>query len=497
MKESTSFNGRFTFGKVNDLSGELTLDGRNTKLDVRHENFVHHDGDRDPNVFGVLEDHRHVSLIDCISISSTGSTSVNIGGEWQGHSSASMFPHYVIFGERKIDPDNAVISKVRLKTDGENPALYQPFLFCRAFDADDLLLQAIGRTAERLGHAIDTGSNPEMWFFAGHGDNDLGEIDLGKVTLLDRYRSSTGPSGISVQNERCLQIEFTKPESFHTALQPTFPIIQLFGLLGGAAQALVSMEFDVKSSEGNEDLRPFDVYLSLPTRNSVGDTTRTVHPIDVPVRFHDHPEEFRRVVTNWFSTHPKRREARTSGANCILHSGAYSAERLVTAANLFDLLPKEGKPKTSEISDDLRAARDEAKCTFLALPQSGERDGVLGALGRIGEPSLRDIILHRADLITAELSQELPEMDQVVRQAVLARNRYVHGSKGGFDYDKHPALRIFLIDSLEFIFLASELIDTGWDIKRWASETGCATHPLSRYLLGYSERLRALKEVLG
>ena len=107
--------------------------------------------------------------------------------------------------------------------------------------------------------------------------------------------------------------------------------------------------------------------------------------------------------------------------------------------------------------------------------------------GRIGNPSLRDIISHRAGLITAELSQELPEMDLVVRQAVLARNRYVHGSKGDFDYDKHPGLRIFLIDTLEFIFLASELVDTGWDIKRWASEIGCATHPLSRYLLGYSE----------
>ena len=273
MNESTSFNGRFSFGEFNDLSGELFLDGRNTKLDVRHEDFVHHDGGRDPNVYGILEDHRRVSLIDCISISSTGSTRVNIGGEWQGHSSASIFPHYVIFGEQKIDPDETVISKVRLKTDGENPALYQPFLFCRAFDSDDLLLQAIGRTAERLGHAIEPGLHPEMWFFAGHGENDLGETDMGKLTLLDRYRSSTSSSGISVQNERCLQIEFTKPESFHAALQLTLRIIQLFGLLGGAAQALVNMEFDVTSSEGNKNLRPFDVYLSLPLKNSVGETS--------------------------------------------------------------------------------------------------------------------------------------------------------------------------------------------------------------------------------
>lgn len=494
MKSKKNYIGKFSFGKYSNLPGTLTVDGRNSRLDLNNESFFYYDCTKYPTIFGLLEDYRKVTLVNCVSLSSTGSRSVKIDGKWHGHSTASAFPHYAVFGDKNINPDAETIKKIRIIIKGENAAFYQPFLFSSAFDADDLAIKAIKRTSKKMEHEIKIGSHPQIWFYAGQTKNMLGRTDVGEITLLDCYRSQESSRGISVKNRPSIQIEFFKPLSFHAILPQALEFMKLLGILGGEALTLKKLELVIAARDPSQSQQNFDVYFSLPPGGK--DTPgRTVLPIDVPVRYHDSADEFQKIVTNWFATNSERRNARSNAIHCVLNFGRYSPQRLMTAASAFDLLPASSKPCGAQGSHEFQNLIEETKVKFRGLEKSPERESILDALGRFNKPNLRKIIEHRAAIVCKLIPDHLPEIEIVIRQAVLARNFYVHGTQGDFDYESNPALCSFLMDTLEFILIAAELIEAGWNIKRWMNEGGSGTYPFSRYLLGYHHNLQALKAI--
>jgi hypothetical protein len=152
--------------------------------------------------------------------------------------------------------------------------------------------------------------------------------------------------------------------------------------------------------------------------------------------------------------------------------------------------------KTVPLSPELQSARNEARTAFKALPKTAERDGLLNALGRIGKPALRHKIRARVKLISDCVDRQFPELALVTDQAVDCRNFYVHGTPGAFDFGSHPDQRIFFTDTLEFVFAASDLIDSGWRIADWTSQWTTGSHPFSQYRIGYTTRLAELKKLI-
>ena len=73
----------------------------------------------------------------------------------------------------------------------------------------------------------------------------------------------------------------------------------------------------------------------------------------------------------------------------------------------------------------------------------------------------------------------------------------MHGSKGAFDYQKHFGEFAFIIDTLEFVFAASDLLDLGWDLKKWMDNGTSMTHPFGAYFVNYSHNIRNLKALVG
>ena len=165
-------------------------------------------------------------------------------------------------------------------------------------------------------------------------------------------------------------------------------------------------------------------------------------------------------------------------------------------ANVFDVLPASAVPADIVLSDDLREARDQCTVVFKKLPKSTARDSVLGALGRVGKSALKHKIRHRAQIVTEKAVNWFADLTVVTDEAVNCRNHYVHGSAAAVDYTRHQDLLFFFTDTLEFVFAASDLIESGWDIVRWLNEGTVGSHPFGRYVAAYSDNLKALKTLL-
>lgn len=126
-----------------------------------------------------------------------------------------------------------------------------------------------------------------------------------------------------------------------------------------------------------------------------------------------------------------------------------------------------------------------------------ERDSVMMALGRMGEPSLPKKVLHRVNIVVRHLGHKFPELALVAKTAVKCRNYFVHGGSGDFNYVAIEPLMSFLTDALEFIFAASDLIEAGWDANSWSSKLQGGGHNFTRFRMGYNKNLAELKAALG
>src|SRR5690606_30005753 len=111
--------------------------------------------------------------------------------------------------------------------------------------------------------------------------------------------------------------------------------------------------------------------------------------------------------------------------------------RLVAVANMFDILPPEAVPQAAELPADLAATRDECIALLRQHERGGDRDSALGALGRLGQPSLPKKVAHRVAVVESTvLGKRLPDLQFVASVAVKCRNFFVHGNSDGIDFLK-------------------------------------------------------------
>jgi len=55
---------------------------------------------------------------------------------------------------------------------------------------------------------------------------------------------------------------------------------------------------------------------------------------------------------------------------------------------------------------------------------------------------------------------------------------------------------VFFVDTLEFVFAASDLVEAGWDVKAWSAKPTGTSHPFGAYRISYAMHLRKLKALL-
>lgn len=480
--------GSFRISSGIEVPGELLLKGGATSLDLYSTSFFYTRASED--IAGTFHDRSKVSLINCITRSGPGS---GTRGDEHYHFS-KVFPHFALFGDEHITSTDRKIVEVSFAVDDAPVVFYDFDAFGSVIDARPHM-ERIAK-AKRGGRAIEIGEHPRLFYFTGKHDIFSVETVLGAISATHGISYTfPGPEGIYVQNTIRLNITFPAEKTVHEAIAAVIDMLRFLEVVAGRPQNIVELVFRLATST-DERPRALDAYWSLPPRREKDDESQRPHPGDLPLQAGRDPKKFATVLARWLERHDEWRNARARYATASAHQNRYDTDRLVGAANMFDILPTSACPAVALLSPELEDARDAARTAFRALPSSPERESVLNALGRIGKPALKRKIRSRVKLITDIVSARFPELELVTDQAVECRNYYVHGTPGKFNYEAHVGQATFFTDTLEFVFAASDLIEAGWDIAEWIKEGTTMSHPFGQYRVSYEEHLAALKKLL-
>jgi hypothetical protein len=496
--------GTFTLGD-HELVGELVLDAERSSLRLFYESPTGSPSDSPlwwatdlvKRIVGTLHDGRKITLVDCLP---QGSQST-----FGGKTALTIYPHYVIHGQGHLDPETPSIAQMEVVIEDAATLFYDFDAFGVVMRDGRPLVQALidhrrasmARFLEKHGGGQarsipDAGPDAMAAYFSGN--RELAKVSTCLGTVLIQHNplpSFGGPSGAAIGDQITITLEFPAPRSFDDARSALLSLVRFFSLLLGRQQNLMSLRV---STAGEE--RPFDVYWSSPPRREATSALKP-HPAELLIDPLNDEAEFCSVLSRWLEREREWKDARERFATCFYQQNLLTIDRLVGAANMFDILPASAVPAQVEIGDDLRDARDVARASFLALPNSSERDSVLGALGRVGKPSLKRKIRHRAAPIVAAIGKRLPKLTAVLDAAVNCRNHYVHGTDPECNYvENFIDTAGFFTDALEFVFGTSDLFEDGWNVEAWNRTRGGRHHPFGDFTGNYRARLARLEELL-
>ena len=470
-------------------AGELLLKGAQTLLRVHSDSAmpqVEHGG----YVEGRTDMGERVSLINCYT---QGSSEVGFRDEPPKHR-AEIFPHYVAIGRRHLRPTDACVTGVHFTTT-DLPSLFFDF------DSFSLLLNARpvidAILAERRAmRNVEAGEAPQVAYFIGK--HQIAEVNtrLGKISVHHRPTSSMGgPEGVYIKNRIVVSVEPSAPITFETAMKSMHEVCCFLALAAGRSQTIERIDLST-----TEILDGYPCWIraheSLEWKAGSDNEGVKPHPGDVPLDPIRKEEEFRSVFTEWIRRHESWRVARQRYLDCIRMGNNYGVNRLVAAANMFDILPSGAVPEPAPLEESLSNVKQMCIDAFRALEQGADRDSALSALGRLGKPSLPKKVAQRVSIVEQALGAQFPELQLVTSTAVKCRNFFVHGGIRDIDFEKVEPLVPFFTDALEFVFAASDLLDCGWRPADWASRPKGLGHVFTRFRLSYDTSLTELKKSL-
>lgn len=472
-------------------TGQLRVDGPSTFLELHADQPI---GMIEAQSFltGRSFGHEHLTLVDCVQ---TGMYHSGAPGKPTQYS-ARVLPGYVLVGPQHLDPCKSCIRAIHFSAT-DLKTVFRDFHAFGMIHDDKGTLERILK--EQKPEALaNVGEAPLIAYFSGrHTIIEVATV-VGAVSAHHSLRYRLGNvAGVSIRDRIAIAIAPTTPMTFETAIAAMSDVALFLSVAAGRGQGITHIYLELDSPEAEQGAR-LQVHMSYPWRTSGASRRFRPHSIDMPLRPVEDELEFRSVITDWLARHEGWRTARNRYLSCLRQANRYGADRLIAAANMFDLLPKTSLPAATNLDARLAALRDDCDARFRELPDSPERGSVLSVLGRLGHPSLPKIVLHRVSMLKPSMEHLVPDLDWVAHTAIKCRNVYVHGRSKDFDVDPVEPFIPFLTDALEFIFGASDLLESGWNCSAWLKRGGFAGgHNFSRFLFSYKQELAALKGALA
>lgn len=486
-------------------AGHLTIAGKDTSLKLVSKERWKATPEEFRDHHGVLTDGTRASLLECVPIEET-----NYRWNENARHELNLFPHYILIGETFINSQDAVISTLHYHFENVNSLVNgfgtfgtihpEPDDFLRIIEADHNRNQQIAMKNGWPTRAFDPhiGEQPILLYYNGVWEIAKCDAMVGKVALKNRITHGMGDSeGVGIDNAITVTIEFANPKTIGDAASSLGTVHSFFELCLGRRQRYRWIEAELANEKpekvGAAPPRSALIWSYCNERVS-GDTRRTSYG-DILLDPGAQKAEFAKVLSGWLDSTPSMGEARDRFATAF-HADSYGIDRIVGAANMFDLLPNSHAPAKKKPDKQIQDAVDECRKRFKALPESFARDSLLSALGRVGNASLRDKVCHRADILMSAAPNKFPELHLPCSQAILCRNHYVHGSDAAFDYRDEFGAFAFLTDTLEFVFAVSDLIELGWGYESWRDKGSSLTHNFGSYAVHYHENLTRLKALI-
>lgn len=502
MNKHDGYNGVF-LADNSEFSGHLSIAGADSLVTLVGKNFWPSLDTEYEEIHGYLVNGSKVSLLSC---SSYGKTQYRFDENTQYES--KFFPNYVVVGETFVRSDEPVIRAIRYHFENVIDLLSGHNTF-RSFMAepDDVrvLLETQHRRSEQIAKEHgwpkpsfepEIGKHPRLMYFSGVWEFMGFDVNTGRIALTNRTSHKMGnAAGIGVDNQVSINIEFHRPMIISEAIREMYTLHGLFELSLGYRQRYKWIELELTHREKigeHERYQTAELYWSMCNKRvEVQSRASGQDALLAPDR---RPEEFAKVAAGWMDSASNMGDPRERFATAFF--GNYGINRIVGAANMFDLLPESHAPKKKNIDAQMQAAVEKCREIFTSMPDTSARQSVLSVLGRVGTASLRDKVLHRAEKVTKIAGEQFSELHLPCKQAVLCRNHYVHGSPAPFEYRDNFTEFAFIVDTLEFVFAASDLIDLGWDLKAWMRGGPMTSHAFGAYVLDYSSNLHRLKALV-
>nr|WP_255457698.1 hypothetical protein [Rhodanobacter sp. K2T2] len=487
LKERSTFHGPF-WVTDQEVFGELLIKGSNSTLTLSSGGKMA-ESSSSQHFHGSSVDGQKITCIECIRSSQ--------GHRSRGQNSyhyTQFFPHYVAVGDEHLDPDAKNIRRFRFSA-SDLPTLFNDFdAFGVVIDASSIMDAVLA--GPRKTRPIEVGPWPEVRYFTGKMTVIEVETSVGKIAVQRRRTSSVGhPGEVDIRNELLVSIEPDQPINFSEAIDRIALLRRFLSLLAGRPQKIKPIEITTITANAN-GTNPLRVYWSYAPKGPHGDYQKP-QPHDLPLDPVKHPEEFSTVLKNWIDRDEKLKIVRNRYLSCIEKRNTYDVDRLVAAANMFDLLPSDALPPAQTLPSDLADFQASTIKTLKAFSQSQDRDSAIAAITRMGQPSLPKKVLHRWMVVGSDMDDVFPDMEYVLRMAIKCRNHFVHGPSTSFKLERAEPFVFFLAEALEFVFAFSDLVASGWDAKQWTYRHFANGHSFARFRWGYTQTLTAFKAAMA
>jgi ApeA N-terminal domain 1 len=493
IENQTSFLGHFTV-QGTDHAGALFMDGANSKLEIYSDEFLHLKDEEMTCVRGVSKEGVSISAVYCVPLILSGSASYYD----KNKSYMTLRPNYVILGPRYLEPEENVIAAISFTFSEANQLFYDWSTFGRIFRKHRLSfgqLREILRGVRRAPKHRRRGGHLDLYYRWDRGPILEVGCDVGKITVWNATGGKfPSPDGLDVRNRVRITCAFSTPVNLEAALLVQRQMMSLFEL---AAQARQNVDDITLEHTGAPDETPLILRMIHEEREKVD----MLMPTDALLNGGLHEEEFTTVLTRWMDTSSDRRAARQRFMDGFRRGYSYKTDRLIGAANAFDLLPSTDFSKhgalPAEVESLIAELEDRVKAAAKDNPAINDhKERLLNNLGLVRGLNLRNKVLQRWATVPSCIASKLPEMENAIAHSVHARNFFVHGSEVKMSAQAVYDLAPFFTDTLEFVFGISELCHCGWDADRWAKDG----YSLSRYkwymsqFPTYMERLKAALE---
>ena len=427
-------------------------------------------------VHGQLHDFTFVSCIDCV-----GGSEPNTRFDSQGHHSYSwnLFPHFTLLGNKHFNPASDKITDVWFSISDAslifNDVDSYGILYESPVSVSNLIPKSVGD------RKVPHGPTPRFAYFSGRCDVLKVAVSEGSIEVQHwPIPEMSSSEGIRLRSLLKLGIRFSVPTELNACLKAVTNLTQFLSLVAGRQQGVSNVQLQINGA--SEKDMPLLMHWSFaPSVANTEEEQDEPSIRDMPLDAIRRPNEFAIALSSWWETSYAQGLARARLHSCRARGNQFDVDRLVAAANMFDLRVTS---VATEISADLAQVCAESVKALKKLPKTDDRESAIRELRRVGRPSLRKKVLARAAVVKSRFV--LDDLDEVLQLAILTRNHFVHGGSDGLDYAGVEPFTVFLTETLEFFFAAAELIECGWDGAAWNRKPHTARHWFSRYLSGYS-----------
>lgn len=473
LKDTVRHHGTFVL-QGHEVWGELALSGLDTELNLRTElplSII-----SSPKVMhGRLHDFTYVSCIDCVggpepaqAWNSNGKNSLT----WR------VTPHQILSGRSHFNPDTNRIREVWFST-GDTLRIFDDFdSFGVVYKPNEELSGLIPRTSGE--RRIPVGPKPQFAYFAGRCTLLEASLPFGKLEVQHWLQPRSDGHSAGVDTDMRIQVAFEPALALEDCLREVARIAQFLSLVAGRQQGVTNIQVALDGVDHKNP--PLSVYWCSGPEQVNGQDLDTPSWRDIPLDCIRRTDEFKQVIERWFAS-DEHTLARNRLYACRRSNNSFDIDRLVAAANMFDLTKSLA---VEPVSREVEKVRDECKIALKTLPRTDDLNSVIMALSRIGAPSLMKKVKSRAAVLRGHFGLE--NLDEVLRQAIKCRNYFVHGpGDRGFNFEVVQYHTVLLTETLEFVFAAAELIECGWAGGAWASKHHTGRHWFNRFLAYYRQ----------